>query len=107
MKDVLKPVLGCLYTWNCVQRVNNLLGCRKEPVSTFTCEFGTSQGLLTWVYLWPMNYHIEIAEIVSRVDGFLDELPLDRVSNAEVTKASICGGFYQVFVLVGARVLRF
>jgi hypothetical protein len=80
---------------------NNWLCLWSEPVPTFPCESITPEGLLTSGYLWPMKCHIKIAEIISKVDEFVDRLPLDQISACECIKAVVCEALNQVSILAG------
>ncbi|KAF4628132.1 hypothetical protein G7Y89_g10022 [Cudoniella acicularis] len=81
--------------------MNNWLCLWSEPIPSFPCESVTVAGLLTSGYLWPMNCHIRIAEIISKIDGFVDRLPLDSMVDCEVIKAIICETLDQVSILAG------
>jgi hypothetical protein len=78
---------------------NNWLCSWREPIASFPCESVTAVGLLTSGYLWPMKYHIRIAEIISKVDEFVDRLSLD--SSDENFKATTCEILDQVSILAG------
>jgi hypothetical protein len=81
--------------------MNNWLCSWSNPIASFPCESVTAAGLLTSGYLWPMNCHINIAEIISKVNKFVDQLPLDSLAACEVVKASVCETLDQVSILAG------